>query len=327
MSHSVRYTRPVPPEWPGLAAYADKVIGTPADPRSDVSLVRRFRLDWRLRRYSHEQIETNHYYGLGLIMCGVKAYLQKDRIRQQVVREAAEGLLLTALQRRGQEIPSGKPFMPVVDDLLPAAMEKPFFAMAAASQDAMPVSRQVLLNGLARDAMLRRQATYEEFGVLKRQLAHLAVMKDMCASSKLAARHTALNALTGATSVYCALLTGCNPKEQIPEEILATPVADFPAERANQPKVYIDSAKLRLDEFMAGAAWEGSGQDLRFNTDIFSTQPEPFEPSPRALHLHEARLICPAVQAGGLAHDVAVQILPAIISTAQQLVPGEHFKY
>jgi hypothetical protein len=320
MPNPVRHTRPVPAEWPELAAHAERVIPPRVLPGRNIKRRHLFKLFRHAFTLPNERLETNYYYGLGEIMCGMAKLLQREDVRNTVIHDAAASMVKAALQRRGQAIPLGKPFVPIMDDLLQQSMEQPFFMVAHASWRAMLVPCRALTDILATAAIYRRQ---EAHGMLKvpRPLARIMSV-EAARDLRPAAYQIARNSLTAATSVLGILLTNTDLMKNPSRELLAKPIQFSALERARHSKGFIGAAQLRDDEFVHGAGWRRDGELPQFDADVLAAPPSPLRSALTPGHAHESRLTCPAVQAGGLAHDVARNILPAIIVASGRIVPG-----
>jgi hypothetical protein len=330
------HTRAIPPEWPGLLEYAKKVI--PPEQQEYPPAYRPVRrLVGKVRKLEHQRLEANYYFALGEVMTGMSAELRDPAIRGRVIREAANGLLLTALRRRGLTIPMDKSFVPYVDDLLPEAADenspasmpkaltKPFAALARLALHKMPAPNQTLAHTMTAATLYGRSRNAP--GFLKK-VPHYMLLTDVIRTQEPIVEQLAENSLSGTTSVLIRLLTGCSPKEDLPNGATNMPI-DFEAlEQHRTSSVFITAAGVRHDEFIAGAGWTDSGAAPHFDRDILATPPEPVEPAliaPGAINFHQDRLICPAIQANDLARNMARYILPSIIQTASNLIPGEEY--
>lgn len=324
MTHTLRHTRPVPAEWPDLSAYAEKVIPAEASPDRYMRRWDLFRLAGRVKSLPDAPLEANYYYGVGELMCGIKQLLDIQRVREHVIGTAAMAMVKRALEIRGPMVPLDKPFTPLIGDLHPFTLERPFFRLANAAWEQMPAPQRALTDTLTATTLFRRPAV-DRARHVPGPLVRLFIAEE-ARNSRLTAVQTARNSLTGAVAVLDAMLSKSHPANVPSTKVLMQPICPAALEKVRPSKAFTDSARLRLDEFMAGAGWEGSGDSLRFNAEILKTSPPPLCEVPDLEHLHEERLECPAIRAAGLASDVARNILPSIITTASHIVPGEVFE-
>jgi hypothetical protein len=313
------HTRPMPPEWPSLTAYAEKVVPADIPPHDTVA---RRPLSLLLRHtaeLSDEQLETNCYYGLGELMCGVRGLLDVPHLNAMVIRGGAKGMIRTALGRRGNLIAMDEPFVPVIGDLLgKSEMRQPMSAITGMAWRALPAPRRTLIDALDAAMSSRRGQAADTI-----EWAEWAQYLEMSITARRrpTIRHSTANTFTGAGSMLATIIAGTT---DLTKEKQLQPI--LPAlQQACQERSIISAALLRLDEFEDGL-WVGSGEAFHFDHDLLAAPPRPLKHVKNPRHLHEQRLICPAVQAGGLARYSARVLLPAIVTTAAAFTPSQWYE-
>lgn len=313
--------RDEPVEWAELLSNAQRVVADPS--RRKQRYLPAIRLVRRADRLSNLALQQNFNYGLGRIMCKMAKRLQKPEERQQLIDAAALQMVSTALQWRPATVPLDKPFVPVVRDLHAFAhSRKPSMLLAQKSWADLPPAEQVLSNAFASAMALRRAAMANEWRPLKRVTAR-ALNSLTLWVTPIATAAIAQETFTGASSVLGTLLLGLPPEREPTDDQLATPINLEKTTDFQSPKYFAPSARLRIDEFQAGHGWKGEGSSLHFDHSVLNKQP----PTPTDNRLLCAeRLGCPALFAGGLAMDIALNILPQVIEVAQHIVPEDYLR-
>lgn len=80
-----KYSRVMPPEWPGLLEVAQSHLGQQTQPSRETAVSMLDDLD----SLGDEALSINKYYGLGLAMCSLATQLRVPAMRDQVVEDAA----------------------------------------------------------------------------------------------------------------------------------------------------------------------------------------------------------------------------------------------
>ncbi len=312
MPKDIRHSREVPPEWPGLLARAERLV--PAKlPDKYVPKWPLARLCLRANRLGNESLEANCYYGFGEIATGMAKLLQQPEFRATITSTAARIMVGVALRTRLPTVPLNKPFVPRVGDLFHyKAWQQSFLPVAGMAWKALSVPERTLTDVLAASMSFRREVAKTPASITK-----APVFFDYARTQLIAARQVTANSVSGAALAYRLRIVGAAEGE----DVAGTPLTAETMQAAWDLTAFMGSARSRLDELQAGYGWSEVDHQAVFDAESLNVPPLPLNECPNATQLHEARLTCPAIQAGGLAREMAEHILPEIIQTAATLVP------
>lgn len=318
MSENIGHTRPIPPEWNGLLELAHDV--TQDQPAGTLIKRRPFlRLCRNVLRLPNERLFANFYFGLGEVMTGMSNMLKNPEIKRRLIQDCAEGMLYSALLRRGAMIPSAAPFIPLVLDIKNRGnMDEPFRALAHQAYKALETPERSLADALSFGTTARRSLALTAISGLA-----LPILFGQDRKGYGTTDHIHNNALVGARGVFLRLFLNWDGNGKLTNQQNLTQITPDVLGKVFEPRPYMGAAQLRLDEFNLGKGFKTKNGLQVFDRNYLDTPP----PSPTTVagvpQLHEERLICPAFHAGKLAWQVATIILPGIIQTANTLIPGE----
>ncbi len=104
---------------------------------------------------------------------------------------------------------------------------------------------------------------------------------------------------------------------------LLTPLTSNVVNAVSDPRPFLGAARQRLDEFHEGRGWRETDGGWRFDWDCLKTPPSaPPAKNDKFPVFHEERIDCPALHAGRLVREVAVNIFPEIIRAAHAIIPA-----
>ncbi|HSX35187.1 MAG TPA: hypothetical protein VLF62_06105 [Candidatus Saccharimonadales bacterium] len=310
----VRHTRPAPEEWAALATRAQEIV--PQASHAAPLTARETRSLWKtVVKLPAERREANLYYGMGQIICEIAQALHAEPARSELVHNAAA--LLVAHATIARQVPRDRPFRPVAADIIGRRLSPAILPTAVRAQQKLPPWHRALTGVLA------VSRTQEQPFLPARWYTKHHVMKQVRYEYPLA-HNIANNAFTGASNVFFTLVTGKTPGDPVTEKIAMTPIEPADIARARQSSAFSGAAQLRLDEFHNGRGWKTENGQPEFDRAYLQTEPPEIIPEHGKITVgHTGRFICPAVQAGGFAIELARSLLPEIILASREIVPGQ----
>lgn len=143
----VRYSRPIPPQWEELHTVVRTEVENSSPPLALAQTVS----EYVAENLDADTLDTNRYYGQGLIICGVAQEIQKPDIRTTIVRRMGDVLFRHSLFRASMNHDGL-----VISDVAGHAMGGAFDHITLAASKALPPETQLLNNVLELEACRRK---------------------------------------------------------------------------------------------------------------------------------------------------------------------------
>ena len=322
VAEPVRHTRHMPEEWAALTEQARHII--PQTEHNEPITNRQLRKLWKpVIEVPSDRREGNLYYGIGEIICEVARALHKEQARAEIVRRAAASMLASAMQIR--EVPKDKPFVPHLRDLITANFPQVFLPAAVQAQRKLPPWHRALTGALL-VARNREQRT-SLAGHIRYAATKYTTLPEV-GKAFFAGIAIAINVVGGAEMAFMNIVNDKEPGSKLDSSDVDRPFTDADLALFRQRSAdFSGAARLRGDELFNGLGWAepAKGKLRHFNIPYLQTPPPKLTLVQGHVLSHTTRWACPALQAGGFAIEVARDLLPEIITTAQQTVPAEQF--
>ncbi|MDB5186159.1 MAG: hypothetical protein JWL85_682 [Candidatus Saccharibacteria bacterium] len=315
---TVQYRREVPIEWESLAAHAqsmaDRAVIFPEHVEAIYDSV---------NTLGDEALETNYYYGSGLVMCGVARALQRPEIRQRVVDKAAVSLV----RWRNLVSPEGRGVR--VDDIGSEMMGMSFVSLAEDASSQLPRGIRLLTETLAVINIARNLDDSSPLSVFTAQSADSRDSRvNRIPDGNCLAQVIGVSATGGIALVmkHVLKLKGGDMAADGTSPYIAGIVDNDALRSLITLKVAVNCAGLRIDEIKGGELHVVLGLDVDKNATFIrnklASTPPPLEDG-RGIDgqklLREKRLGCPAVQVAGLIPTI-LDIFPEIIIKADSII-------
>lgn len=307
------YARRAPEAWHHLSAYATELNA------GQRSITRLQQLYDGVDRLDDEQLESNRYYGIGLVMCGIARALQQSHVRRETVDWAARNAATSQARLYGDAH-----FMPEV--LVGDGVLEPFSKLAKSASNDLSPPDYLLVNTLIAITQRRQNAARGQDNWAARD----SLRQDQWLVSILEGKPAVDLIGANATSATSHLITRAirlpafevmfGPEHHIMDTGTGMlKVTKEVLSSLNLRSVAYYLAALRLDEFRPTLkTLEFEKGEFVIDRTALSREPTQESlptPSKQAL-LHKARLKCPAIHVQGLI-PLMLEIVPEILLKAQ----------